>query len=160
MRIKAITYKLLWACFGQVLGFWSFTMMYKPVDIKTFRWCGKCWIDQNRIWWNTIPSASNGPSGGFFCGLTRMRHHPYLQIMLKIIWYNNNTVLMSSNITSDRLFTIKSPRRHSCGMVHSYCKGTKSVYYDKVVCKYNNILLNPQSTHSEIAYPVSRFAYQ
>lgn len=72
-------------------------------------------------------------------------------------------MLMSSNITSDRLFTIKS--RHCSGMVcsvmvHNYCKGTKSVYYDKVVCKYNNILLNPQSTHSEIVYPVSRFAYQ
>lgn len=52
-RVKNIEIVALWItyfCLHQVLDYWSFKAIYSPVDMKMYRWCGKCLEGRSQSW--------------------------------------------------------------------------------------------------------------
>lgn len=115
----------------QVLDFWSFMTMYKPVDIKMCRWCGRCWAE-TLSWQVTIPNANKDPSGEFLNFLaTIVNPHHSLQIMheikqsdtTKIVTINNVLLLprKKKNMTFGIIFLLSNCSKTYIGIWYTSC---------------------------------------
>lgn len=132
----------------QVLDFWSFMTMYKPVDIKMCRWCGRCWAE-TLSWQVTIPNANKDPSGEFLNFLaTIVNPHHSLQIMheikqsdtTKIVTINNVLLLPRKKKKKHdiwhHIFTVKLLQDLHWHMVHKLLQVSKPQSYKVKLCIY------------------------
>lgn len=83
----------------QVQGFWNFAMIYRLVDMKMCRWCGKCLEGQKQSWSLLIIPKLNVKTdhfGGSLYGQANVLLHPSTQILQHIEIERMRTIYISS----------------------------------------------------------------